>query len=82
MNNAEKIAKLEQDRQEIISKIRSDENAMHWVSILAKRALPTYKHGEAVKGIEGSCFLLGIPAKVHHRRAMMIGGQAIFFNEI
>ena len=31
MNNAEKISKLEQDRQEIIAKIRGDENAMHWV---------------------------------------------------
>lgn len=82
MNNAEQIAKLEQNRQSAIAKIRGDENAMHWVSILAKRALPSYKHGEAVKGIEGSCHLLGLKASVHHRRAMMVDGQAIFFNEI
>lgn len=76
------IEQLEAQRQENILKIRGDANARHWANILAKRALPGWKKAEATEGFEAACLLLGIKAKVIHRRSAWIDMAPIFFNEI
>ena len=75
------IEQLEAQRQENILKIRGDANARHWANILAKRALPPWKKPPATEGF--GCrrgLLLGIKAKVIHRRSAWIDMAPIFFN--